>query len=61
MNLILEIVGLVLIAAALIVLAVVAGSFRWEFGALVAAVEAAVLGAVLIVLANRRAPARPTQ
>lgn len=52
-NTLLEAAGITLVVSALIVLAVVAGSFRWEFGALVAAVDAAAVGTVLIVLANR--------
>lgn len=58
-NLVLEIVGIVLIVAALAVLAVVAGSWRWEAGAAVGAVEAGIVGAVLIVVANRQAKPRP--
>lgn len=59
MNLILELVGITLIVAALVVLAIVAGSFRWEYGALVGAVEAAVLGGVLVAVANRPSARRP--
>lgn len=58
-NTLLEITGIVLCAAALVVLAVVAGSFRWELGAVAAAVEALIVGGVLIVLANRPASPRP--
>lgn len=53
-NLVLEIAGIVLVAAALVILVVVAGSFHWEWGALCAAVEAGGVGVLLIVLANRR-------
>lgn len=52
---VLEITGIVLVAAAFVTLAVVAGSIRWEAGALVAAVESLGVGVLLIVLANRRA------
>lgn len=53
-NTVLEVAGLVLIAAAAACLAVVAWSFDWRAGLSVVAVEALCAGLVLVVLANRR-------
>lgn len=61
-NQILEVVGLVLIIAALVVIAVVCGTWSWQAGALVGAGEAGVVGTVLVLLAQARSSAarRPT-
>ena len=53
-NTLLEAVGIVLVLAALVTFAVVAGSVSWDAAAVVGAVEAATVGVVLVVLANRR-------
>lgn len=58
-NTLLEVGGIALVLTALVIFAVVAGSFRWEAGAVVAGVEAAGVGALLIVLANRRPASTP--
>lgn len=59
-NTLLEVAGIVLVVSALVVFAVVAGSVRWEAGAVVAGIEAGGVGAVLIVLANRRPAPGPS-
>lgn len=60
LNTVLEVAGLVLIAAACACLAVVAWSFHWRAGLSVAAVEVAVAGVVMVVLANRRPRRTPS-
>lgn len=54
MNQLLEAAGIILIVAALVVIAVVCGSWSWRAGALVGAGEAALVGVVLVLLANAR-------
>lgn len=58
-NTLLEVAGIVLVVSALVVFAVVAGSVRWEYGAVVAGIEAAGVGFALIVLANGRPSPSP--
>lgn len=60
-NQLLEAAGLVLIVAALVVIAVVCGTWSWQAGALVGAGEAALVGGTLILLANARQPPRRPQ
>lgn len=59
MNQLLEAAGIILIVAALVVIAVVCGSWSWRAGALVGAGEAVAVGAVLVLLANSR-PQKPS-
>lgn len=57
-NQLLEVAGIVLVVAALVVVAVVCGTWSWRIGALVGAGEAAAVGGVLILLANARQPSQ---